>query len=319
MAHDFAGARDDAIRLAKMDPDKPHAFQLAGDAMLELGAYDDARLAYKQMERLGGRGVSGLTRTARVEALFGDVDEARRRLETALDLALAAEPSDRETVAWCRWQLGETAFAVGDYEAAARHYDDALTTFPDYYRARASLGRLRAARGDLAGAIGYYERAVRIIPDPTFAASLGDLYALAGRDRDARLQYDLVEQIAHLNAFNGEIYNRAYAVFLADHDLKPEKAYELASAEYAVRKDVYGADALAWTAMKAGKISEALAAMADALKLGTKDAKLFYHAGMIALAAGDTAAAREHLDRALGLNPGFDPLQAEAARRALGA
>ena len=58
--------------------------------------------------------------------------------------------------------------------------------------------------------------------------------------------------------------------------------------------------------------------MRDALRLGTRDAKLLYHAGMIARAAGEKEAARDYLKRALKLNPQFDPLQATIARKAMG-
>ncbi len=100
--------------------------------------------------------------------------------------------------------------------------------------------------------------------------------------------------------------------------MKAEEAYASAAKEYEMRRDIYGADALAWTALKAGKLSEAQAAMKDAMRLGTRDAKLFYHAGMIARTAGDEVAARDYLRRALALNPQFDPLQAVTARKALG-
>ena len=99
--------------------------------------------------------------------------------------------------------------------------------------------------------------------------------------------------------------------------MKAEEAYTNAKKEYQTRRDIYGADALAWTALKSGRLAEAQAAIKEALRLGTRDARLYYHAGMIARAAGDTSAAREHLKRALGLNPQFDPLQATLARRAL--
>ena len=78
-----------------------------------------------------------------------------------------------------------------------------------------------------------------------------------------------------------------------------------------------GADALAWSALKAGKVREAQAAINEALRLGTQDAKLLYHAGMIAHAAGERDVARRHLERALKISPRFDPLQAEAARKLL--
>jgi Tfp pilus assembly protein PilF len=99
--------------------------------------------------------------------------------------------------------------------------------------------------------------------------------------------------------------------------LKPGEGYANALREYGLRRDIYGADAVAWTALKAGKIAQAQSAIKEALRLGTKDARLFYHAGMIAQAAGDKRGARDYLKRALALNAQFDPLQAPIARKAL--
>ncbi|MBA4121715.1 MAG: hypothetical protein H0X72_04535 [Acidobacteria bacterium] len=71
------------------------------------------------------------------------------------------------------------------------------------------------------------------------------------------------------------------------------------------------------SALKVGKFSETQAAIKDALRLNTGDAKLFYHAGMIARAGGDKTAAGEFINRALALNPQFDVLQATSARQIL--
>ena len=315
-AHEFAKARDHALRLKDLDPDKSYPYQLLGDALLELGEYSKAANAFRQMERFsGGRTVNTETRRARLAILHGETSEAERRLSSALMLALGLPVPPREVVAWCRWQLGETALAHGDYETAEGHYGDALTTYPDYFNAHASMARVRAARGDLQGAIKDYEHAIAHFPDPSFVAALGDLYQLAGQERNAAKQYALVEQIGRFNRVNSELYNRQLALFYADHDLKAEEAYASAVKEYEVRRDIYGADALAWTALKVGKLAEAQAGIKEALRLGTQDAKLFYHAGMIARGAGDEAAARDYLQRALTLNPRFDPLQASIAER----
>src|SRR5262249_26977982 len=128
---------------------------------------------------------------------------------------------------------------------------------------------------------------------------------------------ELVDRIGHLSEINGVLYNRQLALFYADHDLKPEQAYQNARHEYEARKDIYGADALAWTALKAGQLDEAESAIRDALRLGTRDARIFYHAGMIARARGDASGASDYLNRALKLNPEFDLLQAAAARQVL--
>jgi len=320
-SHDFIGARDHAKRLAELDSDKSYPHQLLGDALLELGDYDQAQIAFWRMEQFID--VPGLTqatieqRASRMAFLRGDAKTAQRKMQAALVHALAVPRPPREAVAWCRWQLGEIAFSIGDYPGAERHYRDALTTFPDYFRAVASLARARAAQGDVTAAIQLYEHAVYLLPDPSFVAALGDLYWLVGREKDAAAQYRLVGVIAHLSAVSGYLYNRQQALFLADHDLDSQQAYSLAAQEYAVRCDIYGADALAWTALKAGRLAEAQFAIKDVLHLGTQDAKLFYHAGMIAHASGDETSAREYLHRALSLSPQFDPLQAPIARKTL--
>jgi tetratricopeptide (TPR) repeat protein len=317
-AHEFAAARDAAQQLTALEPRKSYPYELLGDALLELGDYDAAARAFAQLEQLSGaKSLSVNLRRARLAQLHGQTDEARTHYQIALALALEPVPPDRESVAWCRWQLGEVAFGQGDYAEAERQYGAALTTFPDYYRAVAGLGRARAAEGDLPGAIAQYEQVTKRLPDPTFVAALGDLYKLAGREREAAAQYALVEQIARLSTLNGQLYNRQLALFYADHDLKPAEAYALATREYAARHDIYGADAVAWTALKAGQLAAAQAAIKEALKLGTRDAKLLYHAGLIARAAGDKTGAADYLKRALALNPQFDPLQASFAQRAL--
>jgi tetratricopeptide (TPR) repeat protein len=310
-SHEFATARDHALELVKLDPGRGYAYGLLSDALLELGDYDEASAGIEKMVRAEGRlTVGSESRQAHVALLHGDIPGAQRRFSNALALARDLPVPPRETVAWCQWKLGDVAFSTGHYEAAEQHYRDALATFPDYVRALASLGRVRAARGDLQSAIEHYRRAVGRLPDPTFVAALGDLYKLAGRDKEAEDQYLLVEQIGHLSAASGAVHNRQLALFHADHDLKADAAYANATREYSVRRDVYGADAVAWTALKAHKVDEAQAAIKKALRLGTQDAKLFYHAGMIARAAGDETAARGHIKRALALSPQFDPLQA---------
>ncbi len=139
-----------------LDPAKSYPYEQLGDALLELGDYDRAAEAFRQMEaRSSGFGTQ--TRLARLALLGGDTEAAQQRLFKAVALALDAPAPSREAVAWARWQFGETSFAVGEYAAAERHYRDALTTFPGYHSALAALGRARAARGDLAGAIDAYE------------------------------------------------------------------------------------------------------------------------------------------------------------------
>lgn len=317
--HDFAAARDHAIDLIAINPGKSEPYAILGDAQLELGDYNAAAQAFAEMQRLSPENSGTETRLARAAFLRGKTEEATAHLSGALSLLSSQPEPPAQALAWCRWQLGETAFSTGDYPTAERFYRDALTAAPDYFRALAGVGRISAARGDLAGAITFYEQAVRIAPATDFMAALGDLYSLAGRTADAAVRYELVEQLGeHSRKVHNSTFNRNLAIFYADHDLKPEEAYTLAQGEYSAgRHDVYGADALAWTALKSGRIAEAQTVMKEALRLGTLDARLFYHAGMIARAAGEKPEAIGYLKRTLAQNPHFDPLQSKIARKAL--
>lgn len=315
--HEFRSARDHAKELTEYEPRRGFGFHLLGDASLELGDYAAAIAAYKQMELLDPGTVATESRLAHLALLRGDTTTAQRRYANALTQATRSSLPSAETIAWCHWQLGEVSMTTGDYTRAERHYRDALGVFADYPHAVTSLARLRAIQGDLVAAIATFEELVRKHSDPIDGAALGDLYKLGGRDRDAQTQYSAVERWSQQSPLHSALYNRHLALFFADHDLKADQAYALARKEYETRRDVYGADALAWAALKAGKLDEAQAAMKDALRLGTEDARLFYHAGMIARAVGDRTAATDFLRRAITLNPHFDLWQARIARQAL--
>jgi Flp pilus assembly protein TadD len=66
-----------------------------------------------------------------------------------------------------------------------------------------------------------------------------------------------------------------------------------------------------------GRWSEARAAIRKALVFDTEDARLQYHAGVIALHFGDRAQARRRFEHALALNSHFHPVYADEARSEL--
>jgi tetratricopeptide (TPR) repeat protein len=209
--------------------------------------------------------------------------------------------------------VADVLFIAGRIAEARARYEEILKGVPKQHDATAGLGRVRAAQGKLAEAIGLYERAVAIGPDAHMLAALGDLYAKIGDTERARATYDRLERTV-----SGQPeHARSLAAFYADYDRQVPRALEIARDELAHRKDVYGYDTLAWALLKNGRGAEAADAIAEALKLGTKDAKLHYHAGMIALRLGDRAKARDELRRALAINPHFSLRDADEARRAL--
>ena len=286
-----------------------------GDAHIELGEYDKAEVAYEKMKSLTGPFYPH-GRLSMLKFLKGDpagaIVEMRRAVETGIE---GNQP--KENVAWAQVKLGATLFQTGDLAGAAQAHQEALSTFPGFHRALAGLAQVRAAEGRYVEAIELYRKAIGVIPLPDYAAGLGDVYAKTGRPDEARKQYALVEYIGRLNALNQVLYNRELALFYLNHDLKLGEALDLARKELEVRRDLYTSDVLAWALYKNGRAREALVPMTDALRLGTKDARLLFHAGMIHQAVGDREPARRALQEALRLNPHFDLLQVQVAERAL--
>jgi tetratricopeptide (TPR) repeat protein len=74
---------------------------------------------------------------------------------------------------------------------------------------------------------------------------------------------------------------------------------------------------LAWTLYKTGNYAEAQKYSQEALKLGTNDALMLFHAGMIESALGNTETARSHLERAIEINPHFSVLHLPVAQATL--
>lgn len=324
-SHRFQSSLDHASRLLAIDPGKAYVYQLLGDAQLELGRYDEAIASIKKMDELSpAKGVGRVPveqRLSKIAFLYGDNKKARFHMSNAVRLAESSPGTPAETIAWCKWQLGELAFAENDLTAAEENFNSSLKALPGYFAATEALGHLTAARGDLNKAVEIYERSASgsgaVSADPMTTVMLADLYKLAGRQADADAQYAAFERIASRDAANGNLHVRISSMFYANHDINATQACDAAAKEYETRKDIYGADILAWACFKAGRLDIAQPAIKDALRLGTKDAQLFYHAGMIEKAVGNNAEARKFIALSLKTNPYFDLLQAENARRVL--
>lgn len=310
--HRFGEALEAARRAQARNPRDHDNYGAMTDALVELGDYEGAVAAAQAMVDLRPDTAS-YSRVSYLRELHGDSKGAVEAMRMAVE---AASPKDPEGVAWCRVHLGDSLARDGRAAEAEREYDHALFVFPDYHLALAAKARARLAAGDAEAAEGFYRRAVGRVPLPEYAAALGDLYTKLGRADEARRQYELVEFVERGGA-QGGTYTRQLAMFWADHDTRLDEALEVALRERAARRDIYTADLLAWCLYRKGRYAEAKASMGEALRLGTRDPRLLFHAGMIAVATGDRAGGAKYLRQALAINPSFDVLQADAARRAL--
>ncbi len=313
--HDFRRALAEAASLDRSVPDQPAILAIMADARLELGDVAGAEQLYARISALAP-GAAVTARTARVAFLRGDTTGAVATAETAFGAA-EAEGQAGASLSWYAYLTGVLNLASGAPETAASWFDRALVAWPESHLALAGRARADAALGDVDAAIAGYRAAAAISPQPDALAALGDLLALRGDDEGAADQYATVLAIARLQGEGGLVYNRQLALFELSHDGDAAEALALAERELDDRKDVYGYDAFAWALLANGRATEADAAMATALGLGTRDATLLYHAGAIALAVGDETRARSLLEDALGIRGALDPLSAERAAAAL--
>jgi tetratricopeptide (TPR) repeat protein len=319
--HRFSDALTYAQRALSLGTGDVSPFAIVGDAYADMGEYGKAGVAYGRLTprdmTLSPRAAYARdSRISYLKFIAGDTAGAISLMKTAVTEGVEAQlPS--ENLAWLYYELGEYETQAGDSASADAAYMTALNIHPGDYRALAALGKLRANNGRYAEAIVLYEKAIAIVPMPIFVAELGDLYAKSGNQVEAQKEYALVEYIGLLGHINQVLHNRDLALFYADHDMKLAEALDLAQNELEVRHDVYTLDALAWALYKNGRLTEAAQASEKAMRFGTRDSLLLFHAGMIAERMGQPEQARNELKEALQINPHFHLIYANAAQQSL--
>jgi len=258
---------------------------------------------------------------SRYAELTGDLPRARTLLARASRRADAVYGIPNERRAWFHVRLGELAFAAGDADAALREEKTALERFPDDVQALTDSARFDAALGRWSDARGFAERAVQRTPSPENLGLLADAEERLG-DRSAaaatRDEIAAVERIGNAQ----RLVDRLLALEYADHGTRLDDAYAIARRELSLRDDVFAEDTLAWTSARSGHWDEARTAARRATALNTADARIWYHAGVIAEHDGDAHTALADYRHALALNPHFqagfaDDAAARAARLGL--
>jgi tetratricopeptide (TPR) repeat protein len=276
-------------------------YALLGDTLMEQGRLDEAVAAYQSMMDLRPD-LHSYSRAAHVRWLKGDVEGATELMEVA---ASASSPQDPEAAAWVYTRLAAFQFQAGATNQAGRACADALMLRPNYPPARLLRGRMLLARGDAAGAVEELTRAAAANPLPEYQWTLTEALRSAGRAEEAAA----VE--SRLRTHGAHTDPRTFSLYLATLGKETAAAVRLAKKEFQQRQDVFTHDALAWALAADGHLEEAREHIARALAAGTQDARLFFHAAVIASRAGQTQEAHDWLARAGKLTPMLLPCERE--------
>jgi tetratricopeptide (TPR) repeat protein len=310
--HRFDAALQWGRRAQKENPYSADVRGLVTDALVELGRY---RAAGKELQKMVDLrpGLASLSRVSYYRELHGDL----RGAVGAMDAAFRDAGGSGQDAAWASFQLGELQFLSGHLRRANFLYRRGRYLDPAYYLPRVGVAKVAAARGHLGRATRILAGVTRTYPAPIYVMLLGDVLRARGLQGQAKRQYDLVHAEQRLFSANGVIPDTEMMIFFADHHQRLARTLNEARREFAKRPSVRVADALGWVLYAAGHYAEAQRYAGRALRLGTIDPTYYFHAGMIAKAAGDRSSARAYLHKALGLNPHFSIRYAPEAERAL--
>jgi tetratricopeptide (TPR) repeat protein len=272
--HRFRDALDVGRRARDLRPDDAWNYGVMGDALIELGEYDEAFEAFDSM--MAKRpGAAAYARVAYARELRGNLPGALEAMQFA---AKATTPDDPEAQAWYAAQIGELHLRMGTLDDAEREYRRAAFLFPGYPHAVIGQGKVKAARGDRDGALAVFLDQLRRTPTLDLAARIGDIYVLRGEATEAERYYQLAEDLAGPAAAQTEAN---LALFLAERNRNLAEAVRIAETVAAARHDVFTEDALAWAYFKTGRIDEASAASQKALRTGIRDERMLSRAAEI--------------------------------------
>jgi tetratricopeptide (TPR) repeat protein len=306
--HEFAAALDKAKKLSAKMPDDVMLYGFLTDANVELGNYNDAEKAAQWMLDLRAGNLPGITRAAYLRELFGDLDGSLELMNMAYQSTPPHEVEDR---AWILSQIGHLELMSGKTTEAEDALQQALALFPGYHYALGNLAKARLEQGR-------YEDAVHLLQQRYHAAAhaenlydLAEALELAGRAEEAKKAFAEFETKSLLESVRADNSNRELIFYYADHAKQPQKALEIAEKEFARRHDVFTLDAFAWALHVNGRDVEARKQVEAALAVGIRDAKMFRHAGEIALGVGDHMAAKRYLQESAALRaPGSNQARA---------
>lgn len=284
--HHFRAAEAAARELVSLR-ERPFDYGVLGDILIDQGKVREAVAAYQKMIDLRPD-LQSYARAAHVRWLTGDLEGAIELMKLA---TAASSPNDAEASAWAFTRLALYQLQRGATKQALQSCDAALALQASYAPAMLARGRTLLTLNHSAEALADFQRAAQLNPLPEYQWALADALSLTGHHAQAaELQSQIVDRSTE--------DPRTLSLYLATHNRDVERAVRLAEQELTNRGDVFSHDALAWALAVAGRSTEAQHHISRALSEGTRDPRLYLHAGVIASLNGDNREARRWLKAA---------------------
>ena len=313
--HDFTEAIRLSQQVLKLQRTNDSALAVLVTSNLAMGKLPAAKTAADALvNKIPTQG--NLTLQALVLAAQGQDKGAIETFQYAL---AAEEPGELGTSASTRVLLGQFYYKRGQLELAKNLYKEALRILPRYPLALLHLAELETRQGNYQTAESLY---AQVLPNSQKSSTIFDHAALRGKAKLLQLQgkeqevNKLLSQAeillrqenatGHTNGSFGHRRELARLLLEKNNPQDTAEALSLMQAEINIRRDAQTLDTLAWALLRSRRLPEAQQKIQEALQLGTRDAGIFYRAGIIAKALGNNQQALTYEKLAQTVDPSFN-------------
>jgi tetratricopeptide (TPR) repeat protein len=285
--NDYPAALTGAKALNKKIADDIMVYGLLTEAYSALGDYKNAEIAAQWMLNLRPGNTPAFVHAAELREVFGDFDGSYEALDLAYQSTSPTEYTDRAallTHMGCERRLAQKN------DDAEKLLKQALGLFPGYPAALAELAAVYLNQKRADDAVLLLRQLYKIVPTAQNAYRLAEALEKSGRTEEAQSSYADFLSKALPESANRKNSNLELIFYYADHARQPAKALELASGEFAWRKDIFTIDAYSWALHVNGREQEARKQMEVALAVGTRDPKILAHADAMKVSISRSAA-----------------------------
>jgi tetratricopeptide (TPR) repeat protein len=293
--HQFAKAKDLALRAIPFDQYNAFAYGVLVDADVELGLYPEAVKYCDKMLSLRPD-LRSYARASYLRELYGETDASCK----AMILATNSGMNGQEDRAWTLYNLGNLYLYQGKIDTAEFIFNGILQERPNYSFALSGLAEVDCVKKNYGEAIELLVKASQLNPNHLFLQQLADIYLTTGQ-KDAESEMDnQILQAFKIHQQDGYDIHYEYALFCANHNINLQEALNHAEKEYAIRpENIDALDTYAWALFKNGRSGEATPYIEKAMRLGTKRAVLLYHAAEIYHATGSNGKSLDMIKKCL--------------------
>jgi tetratricopeptide (TPR) repeat protein len=271
--HQFAAAYDLTRRYDRRHGADPWNLSVMGDALMELGRYDEAEKAYQRMVDLKP-GPIAYSRVAYLRELRGDLQGAEEMMRTAY---AATRPEESEDRAWLQVQVAHLRSLQNDAAGAEAAYRQALAEFPGYHYALAGHSELALRLGRAEEAAALAQRSIDAAPHAERYLLLADALRALDRETEARAAEDTFERLALANVDNPDNENHDLVLYYLERRPDPARALAIARLEATRRQDIHTLDRLAMALEANGRHHEAARLMKRIREIGSRDPVIVAH------------------------------------------